>query len=265
MSSPVGLAVKYLEGTQNSDGSWDAGDPLVCGRAIVALSGQCSSEAIIDRGIAYLEGCQLPDGHFPAKTAMYTDAASTAYSLVALNHFHYSKVSLPVSHGLIWLLETQQPDGSWNGRNVTKNAYTTSLCLRALHTYYLSGLLKYRKGVAHVQQKLAEPGFFDEPISHVYAPVLNLRRIDQLTPDVQDAFTGFASRHMTLSMEAGEIADIAYLCGTLGAIGESELYGKCARWLQSAGRADGGFGKDTRSESDPNWTALVLLSLGNKL
>ena len=265
MNSSVELAVKYLEGTQNSDGSWGTGDPLVCSRAIYALSEQCNSESIIDRGIAYLEGCQLPDGHFPAKTSMYTDAASTAYTLVSLNHFHYSKVSLPVSRGLLWLLESQQPDGSWSGRNSNKNAYTTSLCLRALHTYYLSGLSKFRKGVIHVQQKLAEPGFFDEPVSHVYAPVLNLQRIDQLTPAMREAFIGFASQHVNRSMGAGEIADIAYLCGTLGAIGESELREQCACWLESKGRHDGGFGKGLTDGSDPNWTALVLLSLGNKL
>ena len=265
MNNPVDLAVKYLEGTQNSNGSWSAGDPLVCARAIYALSEQSSSESPINRGIAYLEGSQLPDGHFPVKTSMYTDAASTAYALVSLNHFHYSKVSLPVSRGLIWLLESQQPDGSWSGRNANKNAYTTSLCLRALHTYYLSGLSKYRKGVAHVQQKLAEPGFFDEPVSHVYAPVLNLQRIGQLTPAVREAFISFASQHMNRSIGAGEIADMAYLCGTLGAIEESEIREQCACWLQSAGRSDGGFGKNVRSESDPNWTALVLLSLGNKL
>ena len=265
MNPSIALAARYLENTQNGDGSWGAGDPLVCARAIYALNDQSGSEAAIDKGIAYLENCQQPDGHFPPKTQMYTDAATTAYTLVALNQFHYSKASKLVSRGLIWLLEHQQPDGSWSGRNSKKNAYTTSLCLRALYTFYLTGITKYRKGVYHVIDKLAEPGFFDEPVSHIYTPVLNMHRIGYLPPEAREAFMIFAAGHMDSSINAGQTADVAYLCGTLAALGEQNLYPQGTDYLARAQNPDGGYGKEKGQASDPNWTALVMLALEDRL
>lgn len=265
MKSAIERAARYLKNVQNPDGSWGAGDPLVCARALYALKDQGGSEAAIEKGIAYLESCQQPDGHFPPKTAMYTDAATTAYTLVVLNNFDYSKASKLVSRGLIWLMEHQQPDGSWSGRNVKKNAYTTSVCLRALYTFYLTGIGKYRKGVNHVMEKMAEPGFFDEPVSHVYAPVLNMHRIGYLAPDVHEAFTCFAARHVDPSINAGQTADVAYLCGTLTALGENDQHHKCAEYFSGVQNSDGGYGKEKGQASDPNWTALVMLAMGNRL
>ncbi|CAJ37910.1 prenyltransferase/squalene oxidase repeat-containing protein [Methanocella arvoryzae] len=265
MSQTVDLAVRYLTQAQNSDGSWGSGDPMVSARAIYALKDCEGSEAVIERGIAYLESCQQPDGHFPPKTQMYTDAATTAYALVALNQYSYSKASKLVSRGLIWLMEHQQPDGSWSGHNTNKNAYTTSLCLRALYTFYLTGISRYRKGVTHVMEKMAEPGFFDEPVSHVYAPVLNMHRIGYLMPEVREAFVNYATEHIDLSMKAGKIVDVAYLCGTLAALDEEDMARQCADYLAGARNSDGGYGKETGQASDPNWTALVMLALENRL
>ncbi len=265
MNQALDKAVKYLVSVQNGDGSWGAGAPLVCARAVYALKDRTASDGVIDKGLSYLEGCQQPDGHFPPGTEMYTEAATTAYALVALNNFHYSKASKLVNRGLMWLMEHQQPDGSWTGRNVKKNAYTTSLCLRALYTFYLTGITKFRKGVYHVEEKMAEPGFFDEPVSHVYAPVLNMCRIGYLSPEMRAAFITYAVKHADLSISAGQTADVAYLCGTLAALEEGEIRQKCADYLVKAQNTDGGFGKEKGQASDPNWTALVMLALQDRL
>lgn len=265
MKDALKRATLYLERCQNPDGSWGTGDPFVCARAADALKACNGSEVAGELAAGFLEGCQSTDGSFQPRSDLYTVAASTAFSLIVLNHFDYSKVSMPVSKGLMWLLENQNPDGSWNGRNTNKNAYTTSLCLRALHQYYLSGLAKYRKGVDHVLDKVTEPAFFNEPVSHVYAPVLNLSRIEQLQDEIKEEFVTFSERNMSLSIDSGQVADVACLCGTLGAIGENYLRNNGINWLISNQRSDGGYGKNVRSDSDPNWTSLVILALSNKL
>jgi prenyltransferase beta subunit len=258
-------AAGYLAKAQHMDGSWDAGDPFVCARAALALQAADGPELARDTGVSYLERLQEPDGRFPGKTGMYTDAACTAYVLVVLNRFSYSKASLPVSRGLLWLLERQNEDGSWSGRNATKNAYTTSICLRALHTYYLYGLAKYRRGAEHVLAYVSGEGFFAEPVSHVYAPVLNLQRIGLLPGTIRDAFVAFAAERADIAMKGGQTAEVAYLAGTLAALGEKGLYGQCSAWLAGVQNSDGGFGKDTKSESDPNWAALAVLALADRL
>lgn len=258
-------AAAYLARAQHPDGSWVEGDPFICARACAALLACDNPEKARDIGINYLERLQADDGRFPAKSGIYTDAACTAYALVVMNRYNYSKASLPVSRGILWLLEHQSADGSWSGRNTTKNAYTTSLCLRALYTYYLSGLAKYRLGVGHVLERMEAPGFFDEPVSHVYGPVLNLKRIDQLPLAIEASFLKYAVAHAETAISAGQVADVAYLAGTLGALGENTLRMKCVEWLRTARNKDGGFGKEKGLASDPNWTALVVLAVTNRL
>jgi prenyltransferase beta subunit len=258
-------AAAYLAKTQHSDGAWSDGDPFVCARACAALLACDDQEPARETGVSYLERLQAADGRFPAKSGMYTDAACTAYALVVLNRYNYSKASLPVSRGILWLLEHQNPDGSWSGRNATKNAYTTSLCLRALYTFYLYSLAKYRLGIGHVLKRTEAPGFFDEPISHVYAPVLNLKRIGQLPQSIEARFLKYAVAHAEQAMAGGQVADVAYLAGTLSAIGEHTLQTKCVDWLRTARNKDGGYGKKKGEASDPNWTALVVLAITDRL
>ena len=109
-----------------------------------ALCGDMPDDTLIN-GLNYLECCQAEDGHFSRRTNMYTDASNTAYAMIVLNKFDYGKASLPISKGIMWLLENQDEDGSW-GANTKKKAYTTTLCLRALHTFYLSGLARFARG-----------------------------------------------------------------------------------------------------------------------
>ncbi|HUL62373.1 MAG TPA: prenyltransferase/squalene oxidase repeat-containing protein [Methanocella sp.] len=261
----IDRAAGYLAKAQRPDGSWADADPFVCARATYALKAAGGPGEVRDAGIGCLERLQGDDGRFPAKSGMYTDAACTAYALVVLNKFSYSKASLPASRGILWLLEHQNADGSWSGRNTQKNAYTTSLCLRALHAYHLDGIERYRKGVALVLDKLAGPDFFDGPVSHVYAPVLNLRRIGQLPAAAIDAFLHFADDRAIDAVHEGRIADIAYLAGTLDALGEVETRDICREFLADVQNDDGGFGKESGGASDPNWTALVVLALTGSL
>ena len=82
---------------------------------------------------------------------------------------------------------------------------------------------------------------------------------------METGFLAYAEKHVGKAIEDGRIADVAYLAGTLGAIGESRLRSQCIEWLQSVQNADGGFGKEKGTASDPSWTALVVLALGNRL
>jgi len=258
-------AAAYLAKAQHMDGAWGDGDPFVCARATYALEAAGGPELSKGIGVSHLEKMQGEDGRFPGKSGMFTDAACTAYALIVLNRFNYSKASLPASKAILWLLEHQNADGSWSGRNAAKNAYTTSLCLRALYAYNLSGLAKYRLGLGHVLQKVQDTGFFGEPVSHVYGPVLNLRRIGELPPAIEAGFLKYAVAHTDKAINEGRVADVAYLAGTLGAIGEHTLRTGCVEWLRTVQGKDGGFGKEKGSESDPNWTALVMLAITGHL
>lgn len=255
----------YLIKTQKEDGSWGSGDPFACARILYALKETEAPEEILEKGIAYIESCQDKSGRFAGKTIMYTDAANTAYSLFVLNKFDYSKASSIVNRSLIWLLENQNEDGSWSGRNRTKNAYTTSVCLRALFTFYLTVLGKYTKALSYTLNYLDETDFKAEHVSHVYAPVLNLKRIESLPDDLQIKFIEYAGEALPKAMDSGEIADVAYLLGTLKALGEERYTSQCMEWLKSKQSRGDGFARSVKESCEPNWTALVVLAVINKL
>jgi hypothetical protein len=253
----------FLIKSQNSDGSWDSGDPLVCARALYALWDDVQDDAVT-AGLKYLEGCQAGDGRFPAHTKMYSDASNTAYSLIVMNKFDYGKASLPVSRGILWLLENQCADGSW-GSNNKKKAYTTTLCLRALHTFYLSGIARFARGLDFSLQYVEKLDLASEPVSHIYAPFLNLKRIGYLDETLERLFVDYAVGASKKAVDGGDVADAAYLLGTLKALGESEISAILEDWLVSAQADGGGFGKDLRSPPVPNWTALAVLALTGRL
>lgn len=265
MSHSLSDTVEYLVSAQNGDGSWGAGDPLVCARALSAIKEMAGNEEALAAGLGFLENSQSNDGHFPSKSKMYSDAANTAYALIVLNKFDYGKASLPVSRGILWILEHQDADGSWGGDNKHKRAYTTALCLRALHTFYLSGIARFEKGLSYVLARVNKMDFADEPVSHVYAPILHLQRIGYLDNTLRARFIDHSLPALKGAIAGGQAADVAYLLGTLNALGEKELSAIAAEWLETAQNEDGGFGKDLSSGSDPNWSALVVLSMRNKL
>jgi|GEM_PF-4045188 len=256
-------AREYLVKTQCGDGSWGSGDPFVCARAMYALLGGMPDETLV-KGLRYLEDSQAPDGHFSPKTKMYSDASNTAYALIVLNRFDYGKASLPVSRGILWLLENQNEDGSW-GVNKKKKAFTTTLCLRSLYTFYLSGLARFSKGLNFSQDYLMCLGFADEPVSHVYAPILNLKRIGYLDVAIEKKFLGYASDAARGAVASGNVADAAYLLGTLKALDEGDVSAMLGEWLATTQYDDGGFGNKLGDASGPSWTALAVLALENRL
>jgi prenyltransferase beta subunit len=256
-------AKNFLIRSQLPDGSWGSGDPFVCARALNALQDGLPEDTLI-RGLKFLEGCQEADGSFHPVTKMYSAATNTAYSLIVLNKFDYGKASLPVSRGIMWLLESQNDDGSW-GMNKKKKAYTSSFCLRALHTFYLGGINRFARGLDFTLKYLEGLDFYKEPVSHVYAPVLNLKRIGMLEDAHEKKFVEFAGARIQGAIDEGHVADAAYVLGTLKALGEPEMAPVIEDWLMATRNDDGGFGKDLASPSDPNWTALVVLASANKL
>lgn len=265
MSHSLSDTVEYLVSAQNSDGSWGVGDPLVCARALYAIKAMAGNEEAMAAGLDFLVNSQSHEGYFPSKSKMYSDAANTAYALIVLNKFDYGKASLPVSRGIIWLLEHQDTDGSWGGNNKHKRAYTTALCLRALHTFYLSGIARFEKGLSYVIDRVNKTDFATEPVSHVYAPILHLQRIGYLDNALERRFIDYSLPALKGALAGGQVADVAYLLGTLNALDETEISATAAEWLVTTQKEDGGFGKDISSGSDPNWSALVILSMRNQL
>lgn len=256
-------AAEFLMASQRIDGSWGNGDPLVCARAMLALKDDMPEDMLL-KGLEYLEGRQDADGHFIPVGRMYSDATSTAYALIVLNRFDYSKASLPVSRGLVWLMESQNEDGSW-GKNKEKKAYITTFCLRALHTFYLSGISRFARGLEFSLGYLRGLRFSLEPVSHVYAPILNLQRMSYLDEDLRDKFLEFVPDAAENALDCGSVADAAYLLGTLKALGDEDFYPALEEWLVAAQNEDGSFGKDLASPGDPNWTALVALAMKDML
>lgn len=256
-------AREYLVKAQCGDGSWGSGDPFVCARAMCALLGAMPDETLA-KGLRYLEASQASDGHFSPRTGMYSDASSTAYTLIVLNRFDYGKASLPVSRGILWLLENQNEDGSW-GVNKKKKAFTTTFSLRALYTFYLSGLARFSKGLNFSLDYLRDLEFMDEPVSHVYAPILNLERIGYLDAAMEKKFLDYALEASGSAVKNGNIADAAYILGTLKALDEGVISATLEKWLVSMQNVDGGFGNKSGEASGPNWTALTALAIENRL
>ncbi len=256
-------AREYLIASQAKDGSWGSGDPFVCARAMYALCGDMPDDTLIN-GLNYLECCQAEDGHFSRRTNMYTDASNTAYAMIVLNKFDYGKASLPISKGIMWLLENQDEDGSW-GANTKKKAYTTTMCLRALYTFYMSGLSRFARGLEYSLDYIKKLGLAEEPVSHVYAPILNLKRIGYLDDATAAEFIEYSAEAASESVSCGKVADAAYLLGTLKALGDTEVSSILEEWLSAIQNDDGGFGKEVGAASEPNWTALVMLAIQNKL
>ena len=216
------------------------------------------------KGLGYLESMQERDGHFRQKTRMYSDASNTAYTMVVLNCFDYGKASMPISRGILWLLENQNEDGSW-GTNAQKKAFTTTFCLRALHSFYLSGIQRFAKGLGFALDYMSDLAFEEEPVSHVYAPILNLKRIGYLDDELREKFIDFAWIAARDSIAGGHAADAASLRGALKAIEEPDISSVIEEWLPAVQNDDGGFGREAGAQSDQAATALALLAMSDRL
>jgi squalene-hopene/tetraprenyl-beta-curcumene cyclase len=123
----VRRGVEYLTRTQQADGSWYGrwGVAYIYGTCFalrgLAASGEDDREVAMLRGTEWLRSIQNADGGWGESCASYdnngyTAAVSTpsqtAWALMGLIAGGDTS-SLSVQHGIEYLLETQQPDGSW--------------------------------------------------------------------------------------------------------------------------------------------------------
>jgi squalene cyclase len=255
----------YLVKSQNADGSWGDGDPYICARALYASLETGAPQNAIDAGISYILGCQDKDGCFKGKTISFSDAMNTAYPLIVLSKFHYHKASPPISKGIMWLIETQNEDGSWSGRNKTKNAYTTTMCLRAIHNYGFSGISKFQKGIEYSNEYMGNLIFYREPVSHIYYPIINLQRMSYLKPETKERFMKYAERTLKTCLFGSRFVDVTYLMGALKALDEKEESEIASEMISCTQNEDGSFAKDNTMISDTAYTSLVVLAMKNKL
>jgi squalene-hopene/tetraprenyl-beta-curcumene cyclase len=124
----VRRGVEYLTRTQQADGSWYGrwGVAYIYGTCFalrgLAASGEDDREVSMLRGTEWLRAVQNADGGWGESCAsydngFYTPAISTpsqtAWALMGLIAGGDTS-SRSVNQGIEYLLETQQPDGSWN-------------------------------------------------------------------------------------------------------------------------------------------------------
>ncbi|MBD2579182.1 squalene--hopene cyclase [Oscillatoria sp. FACHB-1406] len=167
-------ALLYLAGEQEADGSWFGrwGVNYIYGTsgALSALSliAAESHQRAIERGAAWLVRCQNPDGGWGETCESYKNpflkgkgdstASQTAWALTGLmaavetmesTNAATSTVGArdAISRGIAYLLETQQPDGSWDEVYFTGTGFPCHFYLK-YHLYYqhfpLTALGRYR-------------------------------------------------------------------------------------------------------------------------
>ena len=165
----VQKAIAYLINEQESDGSWFGrwGVNYIYGTSGVlsALSSiapsRCRSE--IERGAAWLVGCQNPDGGWGETCASYNDpklkgvgvstASQTAWALIgiiaAMEATQFAAKAV-VTQGIKYLLDTQNADGMWNEDYFTGTGFPCHFYLK-YHLYQqyfpLQALARYKQSI----------------------------------------------------------------------------------------------------------------------
>ena len=163
----VERAIAYLLQEQESDGSWFGrwGVNYIYGTSGVlsALSliepTRCREQ--IDRGAAWLVNCQNPDGGWGETCASYNDASlkgtgvstasQTAWALLGIMAAMAGtkfKELRSLERGIEYLLNTQQPDGTWDEAQFTGTGFPCHFYLK-YHLYQqyfpLQALARYAK------------------------------------------------------------------------------------------------------------------------
>jgi squalene-hopene/tetraprenyl-beta-curcumene cyclase len=133
----VRRGVEWLVKHQEADGSWYGrwGVAYIYGTCFalrgLAASGESDREAHVLRACEWLRSIQNADGGWGESCASYdngtfTEGSSTpsqtAWALLGLMAGGDTK-SLSVQHGIEYLLETQQPGGSWNEELATGTGF----------------------------------------------------------------------------------------------------------------------------------------------
>ncbi len=126
--APARRGIDFLRRAQRDDGCWHGrwGVNYIYGtwsvlRGLRAI-GEDLSQGYVQKAVRWLESKQNPDGGWGETLASYTDPrlagigasipSQTAWALLGL--FAAGQVSGPaVERGIRYLLQTQQPDGSW--------------------------------------------------------------------------------------------------------------------------------------------------------
>jgi len=163
----VKKALKFIQSTQEEDGSWSGrwGVNYIYGTWLV-LRGLSSMREIdmnqdwILRGRDWLESCQNEDGGWGESPASYEDskwkgrgettASQTAWALMGIMSCGDAD-RLSVRRGIDFLCRTQQADGSWHEPHITGTGFPKVFYLRYdsyRNNWPLLALADYRRMVA---------------------------------------------------------------------------------------------------------------------
>ncbi|WP_017301695.1 squalene--hopene cyclase [Nodosilinea nodulosa] len=161
--------IQYLLQEQEADGSWFGrwGVNYIYGTSGVlsalALVAPAQGRSAIQRGAAWLAGCQNADGGWGETCESYKDpslkgqgpstASQTAWALIGL--LAAAKIGVPVDRGRLeagvrYLIDTQQADGTWDEAEFTGTGFPQHFYIR-YHLYRqnfpLMALGRYRASV----------------------------------------------------------------------------------------------------------------------
>jgi len=142
-------AIAYLVNEQEPDGSWFGrwGVNYIYGTsgALSALSlvAPQTHRRSIERGSAWLVGCQNTDGGWGETCRSYDNpslkgkgtstASQTAWALIGLMAASCN-AKVAIERGIDYLINTQQPDGTWNEANFTGTGFPGHFYLK-YHLY----------------------------------------------------------------------------------------------------------------------------------
>jgi squalene-hopene/tetraprenyl-beta-curcumene cyclase len=165
---PVARAISHLKATQCDDGSWYGrwGVNYIYGtwqvlRGLRAI-GYDMNESWVRRGRDWLSSCQNEDGGWGETCASYDDpalkgkgpstASQTSWGLMGLCACG-SLDSPAIQHGVQYLLETQNPDGSWTEDEITGTGFPKVFYLKYdmyRNNFPLLALATYANGRAGI-------------------------------------------------------------------------------------------------------------------
>ncbi len=164
-------AIAYLVREQETEGCWFGrwGVNYIYGTSGVlsalSLVAPQTHRLSIERGAAWLVGCQNPDGGWGETCRSYDDptlkgkgqstASQTAWALIGLiaaGEATGTFARVAIERGVDYLLETQQPDGTWNESEFTGTGFPGHFYLK-YHLYQqffpLIALSRYHALSAH--------------------------------------------------------------------------------------------------------------------